>query len=341
MSFTDLMSSSRGPGLIGTLMALLVLVGFGTLYLFVFDARLQGGQKTIEAVIGDQQVEIDALRSAIAGSEERMEDGVRLKRQATELAGLASRAELAGRRIAELEAGRDAETAALAARVAEWERYKEDYRAAEWASAKGEKIDRLTTTSGKEFVQVTVKAVSHKGMDISHEGGLRLITCEELPAELRNRFQFDAGKTAEDAAVTAAAVDIHSGNVDIVRLATQATEKLARARELQAKVDAARVDIERIQSELPERQAAIARMRSAIAVEKTKKLSRAPEMQDKLRAMESKSEELRRSIPLRQREAEQGSRDIAALNREVAGLKEEIADLKEAVEGKQAAPPTP
>jgi hypothetical protein len=35
MSFTDLMSSSRGPGLIGTLMALLVLVGFGTLYLFV------------------------------------------------------------------------------------------------------------------------------------------------------------------------------------------------------------------------------------------------------------------------------------------------------------------
>jgi chromosome segregation ATPase len=341
MSFTDLMSSSRGPGLIGTLMALLVLVGFGTLYMFVFDARLQGGQKTIEAVIADQQVEIDSLGSAITGLQERMADGQRLKRQASELAGLASRAELAGRRIAELGAGRDAEAAALAAAAAEWERYKEDYRSAEWAAAKGEKIDRLTTASGKEFVQVTVKGVSHKGMDISHEGGLRLIACEELPAELQDRFQFDAGKTAEDAAVTAVAVDVHSGNVDIVRLATQATEKLTRGRELQAKVDAARADIERIQSELPERQAAIARMRSAIAVEKTKKLSRAPEMQDKLRAMESKSEELRRSIPLRQREAEQGSREIAVLNREVAGLKEEIADLKEEVERKQALPSKP
>jgi len=64
-------------------------------------------------------------------------------------------------------------------------------------------------------------------------------------------------------------------------------------------------------------------------------------MQDKLRAMESKSEELRRSIPLRQREAEQGSREIAVLNREVAGLKEEIADLKEEVERKQALPSKP
>jgi peptidoglycan hydrolase CwlO-like protein len=341
MSFTDLMSSSRGPGVLGSLMALLVLVGFGTLYLFVFDERLQGGQRTIEAVLGDQQVELDSLRSAIDGLEQRMAAAELFKRQATELALLASRAELADRRIAELGALRDAEAAALASASADWERYKDDYRAAAWAAAKGEKIDKLVTTGGKEFLHVTVKGVSHKGMDISHEGGLRLIPCEELPPELRDRFQFDAGKTAEDAAVTAAAVDLHSGSVDIARLATKATEKLARARELQAKVEATREKIESTKAELPERQAGISRMRSAIAVEKTKKLSRAPEMQEKLRMMEAKAEEVRRSIPLMQREVEDGRREIEVLNREVTGLKEEIGVLKEEVGVKQAAPANP
>ena len=44
MGFSDLLSSSRGPGVIGVLVALLVLGGFGTLFV-VFDDNMQGGGK--------------------------------------------------------------------------------------------------------------------------------------------------------------------------------------------------------------------------------------------------------------------------------------------------------
>ena len=45
------MSSARGPGVIGMIMALIVLLGFGVLFMFAFDEDLQGGGQTIEALV--------------------------------------------------------------------------------------------------------------------------------------------------------------------------------------------------------------------------------------------------------------------------------------------------
>ena len=61
--FEDIFSSSRGAGVIGALLALLVLVGFGTLFLFVFDKGMQGGDITIESVIRDQDSTITSLKN--------------------------------------------------------------------------------------------------------------------------------------------------------------------------------------------------------------------------------------------------------------------------------------
>lgn len=328
MSFTDLMSSSRGPGVIGTLAAMLVLVGFGTLYLFVFDARLQGGQKTIEAVIRDQETEINGIRTSIENLRQRIKQAEVFKRQATEVAELESRAKLAREKIAGLVAARDAARAAEAEAGNAWEAYRDAYRESEWAAAKGEAIDRLVTVSGKEFKRVVIKAVSHKGMDISHEGGLRLVPADDLPPELRDRFQFDSDKTAADAAATAAAVDLHSDHVEIVRLATKANDKLLRIRELENQIADTRARLKQAEIDLPAQQAGIARMQDAIAVEKTKKLSRAPEMEENLRRMRDKVEETRRSIPAMNGELRAADQEIRTLTGEVAALKEEIADLK-------------
>lgn len=328
MSFTDLMSSSRGPGVVGTLAALLVLVGFGTLYLFVFDARLQGGQKTIEAVIRDQETEIHGLHTSIDNLRQRMKQAGVFKRQATEVAELESRAKLAREKITALSATRDAARAAEAEAKAGWESYKDAYRESEWAAAKGEVIDRLLTVSGKEFKRVVIKAVSHKGIDISHEGGLRLVPADDLPPDLRDRFQFDSGKTAADAAATAAAVDLHSDHVEIVRLATKANDKLLRIRELENKVADTRSRLKQAAVDLPAQQAGIARMQDAIAAEKTKKLSRAPEMEENLRRMQDKAEETRRSIPAMNAELRAVDQEIRTLTGEVAALKDEIATLK-------------
>ena len=103
MGFTDLLSSSRGPGVIGTLLALLVLVGFGTLYLFVFDEGLQGGQKTIEAVIRDQGLEIENHKIQIQNARERLERAAVFKAKGKEADDLKVRAEIAGKRTDRVE----------------------------------------------------------------------------------------------------------------------------------------------------------------------------------------------------------------------------------------------
>lgn len=51
MGFTDMMSSGRGAGVIGSIMAVVVLGGFVLLFVLVFDEGLQGGGETIESVI--------------------------------------------------------------------------------------------------------------------------------------------------------------------------------------------------------------------------------------------------------------------------------------------------
>lgn len=341
MSFTDLMSSSRGPGVIGTLAALLVLVGFGTLYMFVFDESLQGGQKTIEAVIRDQETEINGTRTSIANLQQRMQDAAVFKQQAKEVAELESRAKQSEQRIAGLTADRDAAQAAASEAKAKWEAYKDAYRESEWAAAKGEKIEKLVTVSGKEFARVVIKEVSHKGIDISHEGGLRLIPADDLPPELRDRLQFDSDKTAADAVATAAAVDLHSDNVEIVQLATKANDKLIRVRELEAKVVETKARIKQAEIDLPSQQMKVAQYRRAIAAEKNKKLSRAPEMEVTLRRMQDKTEETRRSIPTMNAEVRSANQEIQTLTREVAALKEEIAGLKKELEAKHGERPQP
>ena len=56
------MSSGRGPGVIGMVMALIVLLGFGLLFTFAYDEEAQGGDQSIESVIAHQA-------KAIVGSE--------------------------------------------------------------------------------------------------------------------------------------------------------------------------------------------------------------------------------------------------------------------------------
>ena len=62
----DILSGGRGPGMIGMILALVVLAGFGVLYLFVFDEGMQGADQAIESVVSRQDKEIDSLKDVIA-----------------------------------------------------------------------------------------------------------------------------------------------------------------------------------------------------------------------------------------------------------------------------------
>lgn len=344
MGFSDLLTSSRGPGVIGTLLALFVLVGFGTLYMFVFDEGLQGGQKTIQAVIRDQGTLIETHKIQIENYKDRIEDAKRFKEVAKEADDLKLRAENGAKRLAELTAAKAEAEAALASADEAWAKYRDEYRASEWAAAVGEKLDELKTVGGEMFAKVSIRKVTHKGVDIAHENGMKLIPCEDLPAELQDRFQFDKELTAADAKKSDDDFNIHSDNVAVATLAQKATSKIARIQELQDQIEKWQAEIQDAKSNEVRNQSAIDRMRMTIAAEESKKggISRAPQMKEQLRAMERKAKEIRDSVPANERKIRDANREIGTLKREVEAIKVDIEKLKKELEAKKTeAPPQP
>jgi chromosome segregation ATPase len=340
MGFTDLLSSSRGPGVIGTVIALFVLVGFGTLYMFVFDEGLQGGQKTIQAVIRDQGTLIETHKIQRENYRKRIEDAERFNAVGKEANDLKLRADNGAKRVVELTAAKEAAVAGIGSAKDAWAKYRDDYRASEWAAAVGEKFAEIKTRDGEVFTNVAIRKVSHKGVDISHQNGLKLLVCEELPADLQDRFQFDAEKTEEDAKTTGVIVGIHADNVAISNRVTKANGKLERVNELKGEVQRLGGEIEAARLNGPRHDAEISRQQMAINAEKSKVtgISNAPQMEARLAEMKKAAEKSRNSISTNEAKLRQATAEIETLNREVAGLKAEIETIKNELKQKNPAP---
>lgn len=333
MGFTDLLSSSRGPGVIGTLLALLVLVGFGTLYLFVFDEGLQGGGMTIEGVLKHQSERIETLKIQINNGEQRLVDAREAKARGAEADQLIAINKSSESQIAELTAQVEEAEKEVAAATATWEKYKDEYRASEWASAVGEKLPDINTADGEVFSNVVIKLVDHTGVRINHSSGSKTIKPEDLPFEIHDRFQFSKEKTDESREKIAENADEHSKSVDVAQRAKKAQDKLMQVDRLKKENKNLSEQIIQSKRSLPRKQVAVDRMRSNIRTEKSKKggISRAPEMQVKLRAMERALSEFRRSIPEMQRTISDNRRQISRLERDVDTLRYEIDEIKKKI----------
>ena len=351
MGFSDLLTSSRGPGVIGTLLALLVLVGFGTLYMFVFDDSMQGGGKRIEAVIRDDALQIESHRRTIDYLKRQAEEGNRLKEQAREMEEVKVRLESGAKILAERTAEMDAATQDVSAAVQAWEDYKENYRASEWAAAEGEELGDLKSLSGKTYTKVVIRRVDHTGIQITDLTGPKSIDSDELPLALQDRFQFSDEK--KEAVITKRDNDFAelSSNVDIANLAKKGQDKLEKVRILNGKIEDANSGIQNckgaepilmrrvdaIRAELAEEQAKAAR-RSGSRVQG---INKTPQIRETLRVAENKISTNRRNISDFERSIREGKREIAQLEREVDQIKADISKMKKEMESKQEAQANP
>lgn len=330
MGFSDLLTSSRGPGVIGTLLALLVLVGFGTLYIFVFDEGLQGGQKTIEAVIRDQAGDIENTKIQIENAKKRIEEAAVAKIKAREADEQAARNATLVKQIEELTAAKAAAAEEITQAKAAWEEYKDQYRQSEWASAVGEKMADIKTPSGQVFTNVEVKGVDHTGVRISHSAGSKTISPEDLPPDLFDRFQFDmAKKKAVEKERDAVAGNLHQ-NVEITNLFTSNQEKQAKIEGFNQEIETLSAAVEKAEHSIPSNQAAMAEKRALIASEKAKVggVSRAPQLQQELRSMEKAANESRDSIPTNKTKISNARKEISKLEGEIRDNKAKIEAIK-------------
>lgn len=196
MSFIEMMESGRGPGVIGMVLALIVLLGFGTLYIFVFDESLQGGTGTIEYAIRQQRSEIDSLRNNIKRGEEELRRFPEYESASKELKSLISSNRMREGEIDGKRKNLQNANAQLAEVEKTFEAYKNQYRDFIRTKAKGQVFPELETAK-ETYQNVTIREVTPIGVQIRHDGGLKRIPYEELPPELQDLYQFDREQMAE------------------------------------------------------------------------------------------------------------------------------------------------
>jgi chromosome segregation ATPase len=198
MSFNDLMSSGKGPGVIGMLLGLLVLVGFGSLALFVFDDDAQGGPESVQGVLKRQGKELQHLRSVLADRESEFAmKPVRIA-AAKQLEDLQRSMQAGADRIQLLEQSipgliESVESELPKQRTQYLDEYRQDVR----TRAIGVKLDELETRPGRVYRQVEIRNITANALTIRHSDGSNPIPCADLPADLYDYFQFDEQEIAD------------------------------------------------------------------------------------------------------------------------------------------------
>ncbi len=197
MSFTELMSSGRGPGVIGLMIALLVLLGFSLLSTLAFDESFQGGDQTIESVIAGQANEIKGYQSRIAeGMNQLAKAPVRIA-ESKELSALKRQQQAASDRIVALNLSIEVGNKEVASQIEGFESYKDRYRAHVRGRARGETMPLLETQSGAVYKNVNIREVTRVGIQIRHDDGHKRIPFEELPEAMIDYYQFDPNQKSE------------------------------------------------------------------------------------------------------------------------------------------------
>lgn len=282
MAFTDLMTSARGPGVIGTILGLVVLLGFGLLFLFAFDDGLQGGDQTIESVLRNQEREIDSLSERLAYGAARLMDGERRRRLLGELSQARGLIEKKAAEIAWLEEREIAMADEMVAIGREFETYRDHYRNHIRAAATGTKMERLTTLKGEVYDQVTIRQVNAIGIQIAHHDGFKRIPFEDLPEEMQDYYQFcpdqrqQALRSESEHRVQHERLAANARNAaEQARLNEQAREQ---AMERERNIRLLQITETRIRSLDNE----IRALQRAIEMESRKTLSRAPQMRTQL-----------------------------------------------------------
>lgn len=300
--FEDMLSSSRGAGFIGTLLALVVLVGFGSLYLFVFDQGLQGGSKSIETMIKEQAEETKNLQISIDHHQKTLGDAKRRSTIADEFLKTQRLMELRKKRMEEIVVSTETLKQVIANEKQNWEMYKEQYRIAERKRAEGEEIGDLLTKAGKSYKKVVIKTVEPLRISFSHADGNGAVVYDEAPDAWIDRFQM----TKEAAVIASKSENANAGMADVERSIAETKQEIAYKqallRESTTAYTAKQTDQDSIQTRVQNWQSQISQYQNQIAAEANKSGLRQG------RQLEVKIQRLRDSIAAEERKASDFSR---------------------------------
>ncbi len=209
-----MMSSGRGPGVIGMVMALVVLIGFGLLFMYASDESERVGQ-SIESVISRQAKEIDGQEATIIFEKKKLDQGPQLIANSKELTAIKREIQTLKNDSSHLVNRVEKAKAEIALSIQALADYKDEYRAYARGKAKGETIAKLETLTGVVYNDVTIREVTPIGIQIRHADGHKRIPFEELPEAMKDHFQFDPNQKVQALAAESATRAVHEASVAV------------------------------------------------------------------------------------------------------------------------------
>ena len=290
------MSSGRGPGVIGMVFALIVLLGFGVLFLFATDEGFQGADQSIEAVIARQAKEIEESQRSISEGQKLLNSAPIRVKNAKEMARLASESiTLANKKIT---LGREVESrkAGVISQQTVFEAYKDQYRAYVRGKAKGESMYVLETLGGDIYRSVNIREVTAVGIQIRHDDGHKRIPFEDLPEAMKERFQFDPQQKVAAMAKEESDRSEHEAAVAVADLAASQQSAVQAGKNAGIQRDKVARSIAVNEAHILSLTDEIEALNKAIPLESKKRISQAPQLRAQLANKESELSALRVSV---------------------------------------------
>jgi len=290
------LTSAKGPGLIGSLLALVVLAGFGFMTLHVMDEAERDPTRSIESIIASQEKEIVGLQDRIVADEARIAEEPRIKEQRSELTKLTRENRYRADEIRALEERAELGRGQAARKLAEFDAYKDKYRAFIRAKSKGMELPTLTTINGVVYHSVKIREITPIGIQILHQDGQKRLPYEELPPAIQDLFQFDAEQKQLALERELEAEREHGKATAAAVMKQQETNTAQREAEKERQSSARQEALANFTAQQRQLEMEIGNLETAIPLEQNKRLSRAPQMRRQLDNLNKQMSAIRSKI---------------------------------------------
>ena len=245
----DFLSSVRGPGLVGLLLATVVLAFLSVITVSAFTDSDDGLAKEVVA----QRLRISDIETLIEQSDKDLTRYGEFEEGRKKLGGLNQELKSIEQECGELRRAVEKLEEEIAGLGAQFVEYRQRYRAHEREGAVGEVVD-LSKTHGESYKEVEITRVNASAIGVMTKSGPKRIPFEELSRALQDRFQFSEEEAEEflskqkerELARTSEArafrrrQEAQKGEFEASQKEREREKGLARAEELEAKAVRAR-----------------------------------------------------------------------------------------------------
>lgn len=277
-------------------LALIVLIGFGVLFMFAFDEGLQGEGHTIESVIASQAKDIAGFHQAIATGRETLALAPARIATSNELSAYKRTNAAQKEELAKLTAGVEGGKAMVQSQKLAFDDYKDEYRGFVRGNAKGTTLPELKTVAGIVYKNVNIREVTAVGMQIRHDDGQKRIPFEDLSEEMRDYYQFDPNQKDEALAAESSARKVHEDEVDAANVIADQQMGVQRAKEAQAARESAMRTLALKEASAKALEGEIKQLSDSLPMEMQKKLSRAGIIREQIADKQNQLSALRSQI---------------------------------------------